>query len=184
MGVFPTETARIVASQALEGGRGKEAFYSTCHEVTAEQVIRWYAMRWSVEVTFRDSKQCLGFEEPQGWSRKAVERTAPLVHASPHARGSLVRQKGPFAPAAARAPLRSRRGRSVVQRHAAHAPAGNRGAARSSAEADRPGFQKTGPTPRTCRCDGGLSSAPSRHRLQARLLHAVREGVTMPREPA
>lgn len=36
-------------------------------------------MRWSVEVTFRDSKQCLGFEEPQGWSRKAVERTAPLA---------------------------------------------------------------------------------------------------------
>ena len=45
----------------------------------ADQVIRWYAMRWSVEVSFRDSKQCLGFEEPQGWSRKAVERTAPLA---------------------------------------------------------------------------------------------------------
>jgi len=42
-------------------------------------VICWYAMRWSVEVTFRDSKQCLGFKEPQGWSRKAVERTAPLA---------------------------------------------------------------------------------------------------------
>jgi hypothetical protein len=51
----------------------------TCHEASAEQVIRWYAMRWSVEVTFRDSKQCLGFEEPQGWSRQAVERTAPLA---------------------------------------------------------------------------------------------------------
>ena len=68
-----------MASEALEGGRGQEAFYSTCHEASAEQVIRWYAMRWSVEVTFRDSKQCLGFEEPQGWSRKAVERTAPLA---------------------------------------------------------------------------------------------------------
>jgi hypothetical protein len=45
----------------------------------ADQVIRWYAMRWSIEVTFRDSKQCLGFEDPQGWSRKAVERTAPLA---------------------------------------------------------------------------------------------------------
>jgi len=41
------------------------SLYSTCHEATAEQVIRWYAMRWSVEVTFRDSKQCLSFEEPQ-----------------------------------------------------------------------------------------------------------------------
>jgi hypothetical protein len=75
----PDRPFRVVASEALEGGRGKEAFYSTCHEATAEQVIRWYAMRWSVEVTFRDSKQCLGFEQPQGWSRKAVERTAPLA---------------------------------------------------------------------------------------------------------
>lgn len=75
----PDRPLRIVTSEALEGGRGTEAFYSTCHEATAEQVIRWYAMRWSVEVTFRDSKQCLGFEERQGWSRKAVERTAPLA---------------------------------------------------------------------------------------------------------
>ena len=75
----PDRPLKIVASEALEGGRGKEAFYATCNEATAEQVLRWYAMRWSVEVTFRDSKQCLSFEEPQGWSRKAVKRTAPLA---------------------------------------------------------------------------------------------------------
>lgn len=54
-------------------------FYSTCHEAAAEQVITWYAMRWSVEVTFHDSKQYLGFEEPQGWTRRAAERTAPVA---------------------------------------------------------------------------------------------------------
>jgi len=32
-----------------------------------------------VEVTFHDAKQHLGFEEPQGWTRKAVERTAPTA---------------------------------------------------------------------------------------------------------
>ncbi|MGH7487750.1 MAG: hypothetical protein ACREMY_19435 [bacterium] len=36
-------------------------------------------MRWSIEVMNHDSKQCLGFEEPQGWSRRSVERTAPLA---------------------------------------------------------------------------------------------------------
>jgi hypothetical protein len=36
-------------------------------------------MRWSVEVTNRDSKQSLGFEEPQGWTRRSVERTAPVA---------------------------------------------------------------------------------------------------------
>ena len=30
-----------------------------------------------MEVAFHDGKQSLGFEEPPGWSRKAVERTAP-----------------------------------------------------------------------------------------------------------
>jgi hypothetical protein len=30
-------------------------------------------------VAFHDSKQHLGFEEPQGWTRRAVERTAPMA---------------------------------------------------------------------------------------------------------
>jgi hypothetical protein len=75
----PERPLRVVATEALAGGRGQEAFYSTCHEATVEEVIGWYAMRWSVEVTFHDGKQHLGFEQPQGWSRRAVERTAPLA---------------------------------------------------------------------------------------------------------
>jgi hypothetical protein len=79
MHAAPERPLRVVAVEAIKGGRGQEAFYSTCHEATAEQVIAWYASRWSIEVTFHDSKQHLGFEQPQGWSRKAVERTAPLA---------------------------------------------------------------------------------------------------------
>jgi hypothetical protein len=75
----PERPLRVVATEAVKGGRGQEAFYSTCHEATAEQLIAWYAMRWSVEVTFHDSKQHLGFEQPQGWTRRSVERTAPLA---------------------------------------------------------------------------------------------------------
>ncbi len=75
----PERPLRVVATEALHGGRGQEAFYSTCSDATAEQVITWYAMRWSIEVTFHDSKQQLGFEQPQGWTRRAVERTAPLA---------------------------------------------------------------------------------------------------------
>lgn len=70
---------RVVAVEALKGGRGREAFYSTCAEATAEEVLQWYAWRWSIEVAFHDSKQHLGFEEPQGWTRNAVERTAPVA---------------------------------------------------------------------------------------------------------
>ena len=75
----PERPLRVVATEPLSGGRKLQAFYSTCHMATAEQVIAWYAQRWSLEVTFHDSKQHLGFEEPQGWSRKAGERTAPLA---------------------------------------------------------------------------------------------------------
>jgi hypothetical protein len=75
----PQRPLRVVAVEAMKGGRGQEAFYSTCWEATAEQVIAWYAMRWSLEVTNHDSKQHLGFEQPQGWTRRSVERTAPLA---------------------------------------------------------------------------------------------------------
>ena len=33
----------------------------------------------AIALTFHDSKQHLGFGEPQGWSRKAAERTAPMA---------------------------------------------------------------------------------------------------------
>ena len=75
----PDRPLRIVAVEPLSGGRRIQALYSTCHEARAEQVLTWYAMRWSIEQTFHDAKGHLGFEQPQGWSRKAVQRTAPTA---------------------------------------------------------------------------------------------------------
>lgn len=75
----PSRLLRIVAVEPLSGGREKQAFYSTCSSATAGDVLTWYAWRWSIEVAFHDSKQHLGFEEPQGWSRNAAQRTAPVA---------------------------------------------------------------------------------------------------------
>ena len=75
----PQRPLRIVAVEPLTGGRKRQAFYSTCHEATADQVLTWYARRWSIEETFHDAKGHLGFEQPQGWTRQAVERTAPTA---------------------------------------------------------------------------------------------------------
>lgn len=75
----PKRPLRIVAVEPLSGGRTTQAFYSTLHEATARQVLIWYAKRWSIEETFHEAKGQLGFEEPQGWTRKAVERTAPTA---------------------------------------------------------------------------------------------------------
>lgn len=75
----PDRPLRIVAVEPLSGGRGVQAFYSTRHDAGAEAVLRWYAMRWSIEEANQNSKGQLGFEEPQGWTRQAVERTAPTA---------------------------------------------------------------------------------------------------------
>jgi len=72
-------TLRIVAVQPLTGGRSVQAFYSTWANATAEQVLACYAQRWAIEQTFQETKSHLGFEQPQGWSRRAVERTAPVA---------------------------------------------------------------------------------------------------------
>jgi hypothetical protein len=75
----PARRLKIVVVEPLVGGRPVQAFYSTQIEQTAEQVLTEYAGRWSIEETFFGSKTFLGFEEPQGWSRKAVLRTAPIA---------------------------------------------------------------------------------------------------------
>jgi hypothetical protein len=75
----PNRLLRIVAVEPLTGGRPRQAFYSTHHGASALDVLTWYAWRWSLEVAFHDSKTHLGFEEPQGWTRRAVERTAPVA---------------------------------------------------------------------------------------------------------
>lgn len=75
----PDRPMRIVAVQPLTGGRTVQAFYSTRHDASARDVLTWYAMRWSIEEAFQNSKGHLGFEQPQGWTKRAVERTAPTA---------------------------------------------------------------------------------------------------------
>jgi hypothetical protein len=75
----PARPLRVVAVEPLTGGRKPQAFYSTCPDDTAESVLTRYACRWSMEVANHDAKGQLGFEEPQGWTRRAVRRTAPVA---------------------------------------------------------------------------------------------------------
>jgi hypothetical protein len=45
----------------------------------AERILELYALRWSIEVAFRDAKQHVGVGEAQNRARRAVERTAPFA---------------------------------------------------------------------------------------------------------
>lgn len=76
---MPDRPVRVVAVEPLKGGRKVQAFFSTCAAATAEQVLTRYARRWSIEETFQQAKTQLGFEQPQGWTRRSVERTAPTA---------------------------------------------------------------------------------------------------------
>ena len=75
----PNRPLKVVAVKPLSGGRKPQAFFSTCAGDSAEAVLTRYAARWSIEVTYHDAKGHLGFEEPQGWTKRAVQRTAPVA---------------------------------------------------------------------------------------------------------
>lgn len=80
----PQRLLRIVVSEALTaGGKPRRNFramyYSTANGAGAQEVLEWYARRWSIEVAIRDSKQQMGFGQAQGWTAAAVERTAPTL---------------------------------------------------------------------------------------------------------
>jgi hypothetical protein len=61
------------------GKRPMSIFYSTLLDWTAPQILSAYASRWSIEVTFENGKQLLGFEDPANRLPQAVQRTAPMA---------------------------------------------------------------------------------------------------------
>jgi hypothetical protein len=75
----PGRPLKVVAVEPLTGGRKVQAFFSTCPDDTAQTLLTRFACRWPIEVAYHDSKGQLGFEEPQGWTRCAVRRTAPMA---------------------------------------------------------------------------------------------------------
>jgi hypothetical protein len=70
---------RIVVVRDPSGRRRDDCFFSTDLTLTPPQILETFALRWPLEVCFRDVKQFLGFEDPQNRVSKATQRTAPLV---------------------------------------------------------------------------------------------------------
>ena len=75
----PERDVLVIAVEHLQGGRGTEVFYTTDVTTDVETVLRRYSWRWSIEMTFHDTKQHLGIEEPQNRTRPAAHRTAPTA---------------------------------------------------------------------------------------------------------
>jgi hypothetical protein len=69
----------IVLVRDMKGGRPDQMFYCTRLDWSAREILSRYARRWSIEVTFENAKQLLGFEDAANRTPKAVERTAPMA---------------------------------------------------------------------------------------------------------
>jgi DDE superfamily endonuclease len=69
----------IVLVRDAEGKRPDQMFYCTNLEWDARTILSHYACRWAIEVTFENSKQLLGLEDPANRTEKAVRRTAPMA---------------------------------------------------------------------------------------------------------
>lgn len=70
---------KIVLVRDVLGKRPDQMFYCTRLDWDARQILTAYSRRWSIEVTFHDGKQYLGFEDPANRKEKAVQRTAPMA---------------------------------------------------------------------------------------------------------
>jgi len=74
-----TRLLAIVLVRDALGNRPDQMFYCTCLDWDARRILATYAARWSIEVTFENSKQLLGLEDAANRKEKAVRRTAPMA---------------------------------------------------------------------------------------------------------
>jgi hypothetical protein len=61
------------------GELAPKAFFSTDQSQTALTIISDFIKRWSIEVTFEESRAHLGVETQRQWSDLAIERTTPAL---------------------------------------------------------------------------------------------------------
>jgi hypothetical protein len=68
----------LVISRDPAGIEHDDFFFTTDLSLTPEQVIGGFAGRWSIEDTFKNTKQFIGGQEPQTWKGQGPERAAML----------------------------------------------------------------------------------------------------------
>lgn len=61
------------------GKNRTEAFFSTDVNLAPEKIVEWFVLRWSIEVTFQETREHLGVETQRQWSDKAIARSTPLL---------------------------------------------------------------------------------------------------------
>jgi hypothetical protein len=70
---------RWVLIRDPEGEFKTQALLCTDLDADPEQIVRWFVMRWQLEVTFQQMRRHLGFETQRQWSDMAIQRTTPAL---------------------------------------------------------------------------------------------------------
>lgn len=75
----PPVTIRWVLIRDPQGQYEPVALLCTDQNVDAVQIVEWFVLRWSVEVTFHEVRAHLGVETQRQWSDLAILRTTPAL---------------------------------------------------------------------------------------------------------
>jgi hypothetical protein len=77
--VAGSELVRLVVVRGFPGHDKDDVLVCSDPSMSPKDIIELFTKRWSIEVTFQETKGKLGFEEPRSRSERAVERTAPFT---------------------------------------------------------------------------------------------------------
>jgi hypothetical protein len=72
------EPVLLVISRDPEGKQKDDFLFTTDLSLTPAEVIGGFADRWSIEDTFKNTKQFIGGQDPQTWKGKGPERAAAV----------------------------------------------------------------------------------------------------------
>ena len=72
----------MVVTRDPSGRINDRAYFSTDVDASVEAILEQFARRWEIEVAFRNTKQAMGFQDPQnGWWRRANSTPRPKKNA-------------------------------------------------------------------------------------------------------
>jgi hypothetical protein len=75
----PPLPMRWVLIRDPKGKFKTQALLSTDLNVTPVQMIKWFVLRWQLEVTLHEAREHLGVETQRQWSDLAIQRTTPTL---------------------------------------------------------------------------------------------------------
>jgi hypothetical protein len=76
---YPPLPIRWVLVVDPAGDVDTQAFFTTDLTMTAARVVELFVWRWSLEVTFEETRRHLGVETQRQWSALAIARTTPVL---------------------------------------------------------------------------------------------------------